>query len=138
MLEKLLVAVDESDHAARTLEVARELAEKASSQLRVLHVQELGWGARLGEIPLEEREDAQRIVQEAIETLQHGGVEAEGVIRSALTSRVAGEIADEVSESGCSGIVIGSRGLSSLEGALIGSTTHKVIHLTKVPVIVAH
>ena len=33
-------------------------------------------------------------------------------------------------------IIMGSRGLSNLEGLIVGSTTHKVLHLSSCPVLV--
>lgn len=138
MLEKVLLAVDHSDHSAKALEIASEMARKAGTEVRVLHVQELGWGFRMGEIPLEEREEAEQVVAAMLEKLGASGVQASGVIRSALTSRIAGEIIEEARESGCSGIVMGSRGLSGIEGALVGSTTQRVLHHSSIPVVVVH
>jgi len=43
---------------------------------------------------------------------------------------------DEATESQASLIVIGSRGLSDLIGMVVGSTTHKVLHLGTLPVLV--
>lgn len=136
MFQKVLVAIDRSDHAQKTLDAAAELAEKAGSELRILHVQELGWAARAGSIPLEEHEEAQHIADAAVSKLNSSGIQASGVIRAALTSRIAAEIAAEAHESGCTAILTGSRGTSGLEGALIGSVTHKLLHLAEMPVIV--
>jgi nucleotide-binding universal stress UspA family protein len=36
----------------------------------------------------------------------------------------------------CGGIVMGSRGLGSLKGLLLGSTTTKVIHRARIPILV--
>lgn len=33
-------------------------------------------------------------------------------------------------------IVLASRGLTDLKGILVGTTTHKVVHLSEVPVVV--
>ncbi len=136
MLEKVLVAVDRSDHSEKTLSAARELAEKAGSEIRVLHVQELGWGARIGEVPLEEHDEAKQIVHDALTALEQDGISATGVLRSALTHRIAGEIAAEAQESGCTVVVMGFRGASGHDGGLIGSTANRVIHSTDIPVFV--
>lgn len=49
----------------------------------------------------------------------------------------AGSMIPEVAEhEKCEMIIMGSRGLSDLEGLLIGSVTHKVLHIAKCPVLV--
>lgn len=136
MFEKVLVAIDASDQAEKILRAAGELATKAGTELRLLHVQELHWGARSGSVPMEEQDDAEKIVNDAVAKLQASGVTASGVLRSALTSRISHEIVEEAEESGCSAIMTGSRGMSGLEGALIGSVSNKLLHLVEMPVIV--
>ena len=61
---------------------------------------------------------------------------ATGNLRTALTGHVATEILDEANEWGASVIVLASRGLTDLAGLVIGSTTHKVLHLGHIPVLV--
>jgi nucleotide-binding universal stress UspA family protein len=49
---------------------------------------------------------------------------------------VAVEICDEAREVGATAIVSGSRGLTDLEGFIVGSTTHKLLHLSHLAVLV--
>lgn len=53
-----------------------------------------------------------------------------------------GEIAQTIAEfadsCGCDQVVMGSRGMSSLEGLLLGSISTKVLHLVTVPVTLVH
>jgi nucleotide-binding universal stress UspA family protein len=49
---------------------------------------------------------------------------------------VASQILEEGDEWGASVMVLASRGLSDLAGLVIGSTTHKVLHLGHFPVLV--
>jgi nucleotide-binding universal stress UspA family protein len=44
-------------------------------------------------------------------------------------------IADYAKEKGCDQIIMGTRGLGSIVGLLLGSVAIKVIHLTEVPVL---
>jgi nucleotide-binding universal stress UspA family protein len=44
---------------------------------------------------------------------------------------------DAAKESGADLIITGSRGLTDLQGLVLGSFTHKLIQLSKIPVLVA-
>lgn len=136
MFEKVLVALDESDHAERVLAAAEELATKLGSELRVLHVREIGFVGRAGSVPLESQEEVHKLVNDAIAKLQSQGAKVTGTTRAAQHGRVAVEICDEARAAGATAIVTGSRGLTDLEGIFVGSTTHKVLHLSHLPVLV--
>jgi nucleotide-binding universal stress UspA family protein len=136
MFDKLVVALDGSDHTAPVLTAASELASKIGSTVRVLHVLEMGFVGRAGQIPLEGEDAAHKIVDDAVAELEAKGVKATGTVRAAQHGRVAGEIRDEAQEWGATGIVTGSRGLTDLEGIVVGSTTHKLLHVTELPVLV--
>lgn len=135
MFEKLLVAYDHSEHSAKVLEAAAELAKKAGSEVRVLHVQEIGWGARAGEVPLEERDECEKLLEDASASLRDLGVEASTALRAALTSRVAHEIVEEAHDHGSTAIIVAAGALSGPR-SLIGSTTHKLLHFAERPVVV--
>lgn len=47
---------------------------------------------------------------------------------------IAETIAAHVDSLGCDHVVMGTRGMGSLEGLLLGSVTTKVLHLVKVPI----
>jgi nucleotide-binding universal stress UspA family protein len=57
-------------------------------------------------------------------------------VRNTLYGHAAREIVDDAKEHDASVIVMGSRGRSDLTGLVLGSTAHKVIHLTDRPVLV--
>lgn len=65
-------------------------------------------------------------------------LEAAGIAYSAhiLVGEAAPTIADFAREHQCTLIVMGSRGLGSVTGMLLGSITTKVVHLTDLPVMV--
>ncbi len=138
MFDKLVVALDASEHAAPVLNAASELASKFGSTVLVLHVIEMGYPARAVGAPLEAHDEAQKIVDDAVATLEAQGVTATGIVRASPHGRVAGVICDEARENGATAIVTGTRGLSDLEGILVGSTTHKLLHMTDLPVLVVH
>jgi len=136
MFDKLVVALDRSDHAASVLAAASEFAVKLGSTVRVLHVLEMGFAGRAGQVPLEDEDEGQKLVDDAVAQLGSQGVKATGTLRAAQHGRIAGEICDEAREWGANGIVTGSRGLSDIEGIVVGSTTHKLLHITDLPVLV--
>jgi nucleotide-binding universal stress UspA family protein len=136
MFEKVLIAIDGSPHAARALEAGRDLISLSGGEAKVVHVREATVYTRTGALPDENRDEAQKILDDALAALKAGAVTATGNLRTALTGHVATEILDEANEWGASVIVLASRGLTDLAGLVIGSTTHKVLHLGHIPVLV--
>ena len=135
MFETILVAVDHSPHSRRAFEATMGLAKATGGKVRVVHIRESS-ATRPRLVPDFTDEDA-ALVEESIKELTLAGVEATGIVYDAHHSRrVAAAILDEATESQASLIVIGSRGLSDLIGMVVGSTTHKVLHLGTLPVLV--
>ena len=136
MYERVLVAVDHSEASDRALAAARELALLSRAQVWVLHLREREVIGRLGLVPSESDDDAHQKVKDAVEALSQAGLEARGEIREIIFGQAAREIVADAKEHDVSVIVMGSRGLSDLAGIVLGSTAHKVIHLTDRPVLV--
>ncbi|MGA3352933.1 MAG: universal stress protein [Acidimicrobiales bacterium] len=136
MFEKLLVAIDESEYKERVLAAATELAAKFGSEIRVLHVLELGFVGRAGSVPLESHDEVQKLVDDAVAELETSGIKTTGKVRAAQHGKVAVEICDEAREAKATAVVTGSRGLTDIEGLIVGSTTHKLLHLSHLPVLV--
>jgi nucleotide-binding universal stress UspA family protein len=135
MYERLLVAVDHSEVAGRALAAARDLAALSKGKVWVLHVREREFG-RLGLTPSEPDEEAQAAVRDGVEALIQAGVEAQGEVREAVFGHAAREIINAGREHDADAIIMGSRGRGDLAGLVLGSTAHKVIHLTDRPVLV--
>lgn len=136
MYERLLVAVDHSEASDRALAAARDLAVLSSARVWVLHLKEREVIGRLGLVPSESDDEAHQKVKEAVEALIQAGVDARGEVREIIFGHAAREIVADAAEHDVSVIVMGSRGLSDLAGIVVGSTAHKVIHLTDRPVLV--
>jgi len=66
----------------------------------------------------------------------HAGVDAQGEVREALHGHAAREIVEDAKKHDAGVIIMGSRGRSDIAGLMLGSTAHKVIHLTDRPVLV--
>lgn len=135
MYERLLVAVDHSEVASRVIAAARDIASLSKGKVWVLHLREREWD-RVGLTPSESDEAAREAVTQGVQTLIQAGVDAQGEVREALHGHAAREIIEDAKKHDAGVIIMGSRGRSDLAGLLLGSTAHKVIHLTDRPVLV--
>lgn len=136
MYERMVVAIDHSPATGRVLTAARDLARLSQGQVWVVHVREHQGAGRGGVMASETIDEAHRAVDAAVAELAEAGVRAQPDIRYALTGHAASEISDSARAHDAGVIVMGSRGRSDLAGVLLGSTAHKVIHLTDRPVLV--
>ncbi|HVC75184.1 MAG TPA: universal stress protein [Candidatus Micrarchaeaceae archaeon] len=135
MFNHVMVALDGSSYSHRTLPTAIELAKKFGADLFVLHVSEHDRG-RAAVYSLESPAEATRLVADAVETARGAGVKASGEVRDAAAQHTARTIVDLATTKGVDLIVMGSRGLSDVQGFFLGSVTHKVIQIADVPVLV--
>ena len=136
MFERVLVAVDHSEVAQRALTAAKDLALLSRGEVWVLHLREREVIAQLGDVPSESAADAKSPVSAAVEELTSAGVTAHGEVRDTTFGHAAREIMQDAKEHDVGVIVMGSRGRGDLTGLVLGSTAHKVIHLTDRPVLV--
>jgi nucleotide-binding universal stress UspA family protein len=136
MYDRILVAVDHSEVSDRALDAARELASLAKGEVWVLHLREREVIPRMGLVPTESDTEAAAAVDTAVKELTEAGVNAHGEVRDTLFGHTAREIIEDAKLHDVSVIVMGSRGRSDLAGLVLGSTTHKVIHLAERPVLV--
>jgi nucleotide-binding universal stress UspA family protein len=135
MYEKILVAIDESEAADRVLTAARELATLAHGEIWILHLRERE-PSKFGTPATESSGEAQAAVDTAVQKLAAAGVSAAGTVRDAIFGYAAREIVAEAKTHDAGVIVMGSRGRGDLAGLLMGSTAHKVLHLTDRPVLI--
>ena len=135
MYDRLLVAVDHSEVSSRVLAAAKDLASLSKGKVWVLHVREREFG-RLGLTPTEPDEEVQQAVREGVDALIQAGIDAQGEVREAVFGQAAREIVNDAKKHDAGIIIMGSRGRSELTSLVLGSTAHKVIHLTDRPVLV--
>jgi len=135
MYDRLLAAVDDSEVSPRVIAAAKELASLSQGQVWVLHLREREFG-RLGLTPIESDDEAQEPVKAGVDALTQAGIDAHGEVRETVFGHAAREIVKDAQEHDADIIIMGSRGRSELTGAILGSTAHKVIHLTDRPVMV--
>jgi nucleotide-binding universal stress UspA family protein len=145
MFERVVVAIDWSDQSARAVETAAELARMSGGEVRLLHVHEVERLPPHGAGPLAasleaaasgSQQDSVDRVAAATKKVADAGIKASSEVRISLPGRVAVEIVEESKAWEADAIVVGSRGLTNLAGIILGSTTHKLLHLSSLPVVV--
>ncbi len=147
MFKHLLVAIDGSDHADHAIEIAADLAMRYHAKLTILHVarhprvvstlidlQEL---ERIEHVDFHEQDVldlvAAKVTADAEKRVRELGVpDVEVVARRGNPAR---QIIEQARDVGVDLIVMGTRGLSNLPASVLGSVSHKVIHLSDVPVL---
>jgi nucleotide-binding universal stress UspA family protein len=135
MFKHILVAVDGSTYSQQALPTAIEVAHKFSSDVLVEHVCEHDRG-RAVVYSSESPADATRLVGNAVKLILDAGVTAKGHVSEVAAGHVAKAIVETAHANNIDLIVMGSRGLSDVQGLLLGSVTHKVIQMANIPVLV--
>ena len=136
MYEKVLIAIDRSENSKRALAAARELASLSDGEVRILHLREQEVIPRMGLVADESPEEAHLWLESAVDELRNAGVKATGEVQNTIHGQAARQIVADARLNDAGVIVMGSRGRSDLTGLFLGSTAHKVIHLTDRPVLV--
>ncbi len=135
MFEKILLAIDGSEPSVRACELVQRLALASKADVLVFHVVERYIGYA-GAIEAETPEEITDLVDETVRSLKDVGISARGEIVHVVANQTAHQILVAATEFDADVIVLGSRGLSDMAGILLGSVTHKVIHLADRPVLV--
>ena len=137
MYDRILVAVDHSEISDRAVLAARDLAVLSKGEVWVLHLREREMGVKTGVLlPDETADEANAQVAASVEVVTQAGVKAHGAVRNTVFGYAAREIVNDAIEVDADVIVMGSRGRGDIAGLLLGSTAHKVIHLSDRPVLV--
>lgn len=135
---KVLVPVDGSENALRALERAATMIRTSGGpfELHILNVQPpLGGDVStfVGSATVRDfhREEGEKVLAPARALLERLGVP----YQTHITVGMAGDaVAGFAKKLGVSGIIMGTRGLGGLKGALLGSVSSEVIRLSEVPV----
>jgi nucleotide-binding universal stress UspA family protein len=136
MYERLLVPIDHSEVSEHVLAAAKELATLSEGEVWVMHLREREVMPRTGLVPTESDHEAMEAVEAAVKMLTDAGLTAHGVVDDAVYGHAARYIVEAADEHDATVIVMGSRGRGDLAGLVLGSTAHKVIHLTHRPVLI--
>ncbi|MEH6629014.1 MAG: universal stress protein [Motiliproteus sp.] len=145
MYRKICVAVDGSDSSHEAVRAASELARQFGASLVLIHV------IRPMKIP----QELQRYIKEDdLATIRHSALENVGkeIVAKALEIAIsheiehaqtlilsgdpAGQIIEVARKESADLIVMGTRGLGKVEGALIGSISRKVTEMSEMNVMI--
>jgi nucleotide-binding universal stress UspA family protein len=140
MFKNILVALDGSQHSSRAADVAIDLAQHYGARLQFITVSKQP-PARLSEelqryMEIEQLKGtpdllvtdvAKNILDEAEKRARSKGLTEVKTI--AKTGPVARTIVDVAKRREADVIIMGSRGLGTVEGILLGSVSHKVVSL---------
>jgi nucleotide-binding universal stress UspA family protein len=135
MFERILLAVDGSEHSSKAVPVAGDLSRRYGGEVVVLHVREheVTWGA---DIDVETADEAHQLVDGVVRELKDAGANVRGEVVRAPLGQTARAILDLAQQERVGLIVMGTRGLSDWGRLLMGSVAHKIVHLAEVPVLV--
>jgi nucleotide-binding universal stress UspA family protein len=137
-----LIPLDGSDQALRALDFAvQEAAARIDKpQLLALHVAP-SFSANItrfidqSTVDDYHREEGDKVLQPARDKLLASGLEYSSHL---LVGEVAPTIADFAASKGCQIIVMGARGAGNAMGALLGSVSSRVVHLSQRAVLLVH
>ena len=138
MFDKILLAVDGSEHALHAARMAADLARTMkSTELRIVVAYE-PIPPYLGEPNLQyaidaRMKDAQSVLDKAVKEVG----EIPGEVHTELLEGSAGDAVIDVAATRKSNVIVmGSRGLGRLAGLLLGSTSQKVVSHAPCPVLI--
>jgi nucleotide-binding universal stress UspA family protein len=138
---KILLAVDSSESAVRA---TRNLAEASplykqapevdlvTVQPRVLSVALAGAIVSQDMIDRYYLQEGEKALAPSKQVLDTAGIRYSPHV---LVGEIAQTIVEHAQKSGCDMIYMGTRGMSAISSALLGSITIKVLHLARVPVV---
>jgi nucleotide-binding universal stress UspA family protein len=135
--KRILVAIDGSKFSAKVMEMAIEYARLLEAEIVFVHCHRkyprlLGQPHR-DQIISEIRDETEERMAPFLAQLK----EADTPYSKRLLEEPAGETIAETAEiEKCQLIVMGSRGLSNLQGLIIGSVANRVLHMATCPVMV--
>ena len=141
-MKRILVAVDGSETSHRAAAMGGQIAERFAAQLTLVHVMppppvfsEPAVIVNVAELERAQYDATKLLLERARAALVRPGLEPTTTI---LAGPAAETIAAHADSGGFDLVVVGSRGRNLLASALLGGVSHRLIHLSKKPVLVVH
>jgi len=134
MAREIIVGYDGSQCSKAALEAAAEAAAAFGDKLvLVFGYEPYRMGGEIQDHRAALKEKGEQVTHEGVEKAKAAGVEAEAM----LVGRGAAEALVEAADTrDARMIMIGTYGDSPLKGAILGSTPHKLLQVSTIPVVV--
>lgn len=136
-IKKILLPIDGSPHSDTAADMAIKMAQDNDATIVLLNVR---MSVPTGMIDPYVDDVREMLAKTAEETMKHyrSKLDAAKIDHKEMVigGRVGEIIVNVAKDEDCDLIVMGSRGKSDLEGLVLGSETHKVLHTTHLPVLV--
>jgi nucleotide-binding universal stress UspA family protein len=135
MFKTIVLALDGSEGSKRTLPMAAELARHDGAKIVLAHVEERMIGKGAGPVHADEDQVQAEIRKQARE-LSADGIETSIQMRTTTFGGPGQQIEEIAEEVGADLIVTGTRSYSAATGLILGSVTHRLVHIARRPVLV--
>lgn len=137
MFEKILVANDGSDGAAKAFAAALTLASGLKSQFHMIAVEEMPrFPASIEEVVEEQRAAKHELAKVAQQSRAKAKAQQVALEVHLVAGHPVPTIVDFIGREGFDLLVVGYMGHSALYNRLIGSTTDRLVELAPCPVLV--
>jgi nucleotide-binding universal stress UspA family protein len=140
-MKRIVVGVDGSDEATKALRYAARLAAPLGAEMIVVNVVSPPayptdlYPIAVGEVEKQARQFGHSVTKRAIEAIADLQVSARDEV---ISGAPAESLADMTERVGGDLLVVGSRGLGAVKRVLLGSTSDRLVHICKRPVLVVH
>jgi nucleotide-binding universal stress UspA family protein len=132
----ILLAVDAQHYVPEATRLTRELCRQTGGRVVLLHVHEVAYG-RLGKVQADCPEgEAERLISEILPGFRGPAAAVSAEIRETHVGRVARTILAAADDHDAQFIIVGSSAPADLPHLPLGSVAHKVLRLSRRPVIV--
>ena len=138
MINKIVVGYDGSEHAKAAIEFLKKLKEFNEAEIHIVTVIDLAqlysYGVEIPQSVFENiKKHSEDELKKVVEEIKSAGGKAVAVL---IEGSPADAILDYAQKIQADMIVVGSRGLSTFKGFLLGSVSAKLVRESKLPVLV--
>jgi nucleotide-binding universal stress UspA family protein len=135
MFKTVIWATDGSNAATAALPFARALVEESGGELVAVHANEVFAGRAGGYPVLADETDLVAGIRAQVDELRLTGIDASLRLITGIGTDAAQTIANVAEEIRADAIVVGTRGRTTIAGLLVGSVTHRLLHIAPCPVL---